>query len=589
MSQTPDRARSLLRSAAVPLLWLGVAGASSPPSTASTGMHDILVRDGLIVDGSSGKPYVGSVVIDGDTISYVGPRTGFAARKIIDAKGKAVAPGFINMLSQAQESLLADGRGESDLVQGVTLEVLGEGESMGPWNDGMAKAAQDQEGDVRYPVTWRTLDQYLDTLEHRGISPNVTAVVGAATVRQNVLGEDDVQPTPAQLAQMQALTRQAMQEGAVAVGSALIYPPGSYAHRDELTALAKTAAECGGIYISHMRSEGQTFLEAVDETISIARQSGAPAEIYHLKAAGRANWDKLPEAIKRIDAARASGVRITADMYPYTAAATGLDASMPRWVMVGGLDAWIARLKDPTTRARLLAEMRNPPAGYESALVGAGADGTLLLSFKNEALKPYTGKTLAEVARIRGKSPEETALDMIIEDHSRIGVAYFLMSEDNLRREVVLPWMSFGSDGEAIAPEGAFLQSAAHPRAYGTFATVLGKYVRDEKLVSLQDAVRRLSAMPAANLALRDRGMLKAGFHADVVVFDPETIQPHSSYQRPHQLATGVSDVLVNGQFALADGRATGAHSGQVVRGRAWTGWKGGGCRASARDWSWVS
>jgi N-acyl-D-amino-acid deacylase len=563
-----------------------LTGAAAQPQPAAPKRHDVLIQGGTIYDGTGSKPYVGDVVIDGDKISYVGPPKAVTAKRVIDARGQAVSPGFINMLSGAEVSLLADGRGESDLFQGVTLEVTGEGTSMGPLSDAMAAQQQAHEGDIKYPVTWRSLGGYFDTLMQKGISPNIASMVGAATAREYVLGDDDVQPSPAQLDQMRGLVRQAMLDGALGVSSALIYAPGTFAKTPELAALATEAGKCGGIYITHMRSEGDDILNALNETIDIAKASGAPAEVYHLKVAGKANWPKLPAVLAKIEDARAAGIRISANMYPYTAAATGFDASMPHWVLDGGLDAWIARMKDPAVRARLVTEMRNPD--YESALAFAGPEGTLLLGFKNPKLKPLAGKTLAEVAKMRGESPEDTVIDLVIEDGSRIGVAYTLMSEDNVRKEIVLPWMSFDSDGAAAAPEGVFLKSMEHPRSYGTFAKVLAKYVRDEKLVTLSDAIHRLAALPAANLSLKGRGLLKAGYFADVVVFNPNTIQDHATYTDPQQLATGVSYVLVNGDLALDDGKATGAHTGRVVRGRAWSGYKDGGCRSAASDWSWV-
>jgi N-acyl-D-amino-acid deacylase len=560
--------------------------ALSGTARAAPVLHDILIRGGTIYDGTGGKPYVGDVVVDGDKITYVGPPEATQAKRVVDAHGEAVSPGSINMLSQAEESLLADGRGESDLFQGVTLEVTGEGESMGPITDAIAAREQAQEGDIKYPITWRSLGGYLDTLVRKGISPNIASMVGAGSLREYVLGDSDVQPTPAQLDKMRALARQAMLEGAVGVSSALIYVPDTFAKTPELAALATEVGKCGGIYITHMRSEGADILGAIDETIAIAKASGAPAEIYHFKLAGAPNWPKFQSAVSKIEAARASGIRITSNMYPYTAAATGLNASMPHWVMDGGLDAWIKRMKDPATRARLVHEMQNPD--YESALAAAGPEGTLLLGFKTPKLKPLAGKTLAEVAKARGESPEETVIDLVIEDGSDVGVAYTLMSEDNLRKEVVLPWMSFNSDEAATAPEGVFLESLQHPRGYGTFAKVLAKYVRDEKLVPLADAIHRLSGLPAANLSLKGRGLLKPGYFADVVIFDPATIQDHATYVKAQQLATGVRYVFVNGGLALDNGKATGAHTGRVVHGRAWTGYSDGGCRNSAKDWAWA-
>jgi N-acyl-D-amino-acid deacylase len=562
----------------------GWAAAAAP--TAGGASYDVLISGASVYDGSGGEPFVGEVAITGDRIAYVGPKAPGSARERLDAHGRAVAPGFVNMLAHPEESLLADGRALSDLRQGVTLEVLGE-DSMGPLSPRMRELGVQRQGDIHYAIDWTTLGEYLDKLERRGIAPNVASYVGAGTVRNYVLGERDVQPTAAQLEQMRGLVRQAMEQGALGVTTALIYSPNEYARTPELIALASESARCGGLYSVHMRSEGDRLLEGLQETIEIARASGGPAEIYHLKAAGKRNWSKLDALIGAVEAARRSGVRITADMYVYTAGATGLDAAMPPWVQDGGLEAWIARLKDPQVRPRVLADMRDPAPQWENLYGAAGAAGTLLLAFKNPALKPLTGKTLAEVARTRGVSPEDAAIDLVIEDGSRVGVAYFLMSEDNVRREVALPWVSFDSDEEAPAPEGVFLKSSHHPRAYGNFARVLARYVRDEHVITLQEAVRKLAAFPADTLSLTGRGRLKAGYFADVVVFDPATIQDHSTYERPQQLATGVDEVWVNGVRALRHGEATGAASGRAVRGRAWSG-AGGGCRARAQDWTWV-
>lgn len=549
--------------------------------------HDIVIRNGLIYDGSGAAPYRGMIAIDGDRIAYVGANRKLAGRTEIDAKGQAIAPGFINMLAHPEESLFADGRALSDLKQGVTLEVMGE-DSMGPIDPAGAARLRESQGDIKYPVTWSTLGEYLSTLERRGIAPNVASFVGAATARIFVLGEGDVQPTPAQLDQMRAQVRKAMEEGAVGLTTALIYAPATFSKTPELIALAQESARCGGIYTAHMRSEGDRIEAGLRETIDIARASGAPAEIYHLKLAGKDNWTKREPLIAAIEQARAQGVRISANMYTYTAAATGLDAAMPSWVQAGGYAAWSARLKDPATRAKVVAEMREPhPATWENLYGAAGPAGTLLLAFKNPALKPLAGKTLGEVARERGVSPEDAAIDLVIEDGSRVGVAYSLMSEEDVRRLVALPWVSFGSDEAGDAPEGVFLKSNAHPRAYGNFARVFAKYVRQDHALSVAAAVRKLATLPADNLSLKDRGRLKAGAFADVVVFDPDTIADHATFEKPHQLATGVSYVLVNGKLALRDGEPTGAPTGRVVRGRAWTGAAGGGCRRSAADWSW--
>lgn len=568
------------------LCFLSATVLSAGASAAVAEMHDIVIKNGEIFDGSGGAAFAGDVAIDGDRIAYVGRRAGLHGRTVIDAKGQAVAPGFINMLAHPEESLLADGRALSDLRQGVTLEVMGE-DSMGPLTPTMKRLLRERQVDIHFDVDWTTLGDYLQGLQTRGIAINVASFVGAGTVRVNVLGERDIQPTPAQLGQMRTLVRQAMEEGALGVTTALIYSPNGYAKMPELEALASESARCGGMYIAHIRSEGTHLLEAAQETIDIARASGAPAEIYHLKAAGKANWGKLDSLVSLIDRTRTSGIRITADMYTYTAGATGLDAAMPLWVQDGGLETWINRLKDPAVRSRVIAEMRDPHPSWENLYGAAGAGGTLLLAFKNPKLKPLTGKTLAEVARMRGVSPEDTVVDLVIEDGTRVGVAYFLMSEDNVRRQTALPWITFGSDEAAPAPEGTFLKSNPHPRAYGNFARLLAKYVREEHALSLPEAIRKLSAQPARNLSLADRGMLKPGYFADIVIFDPKTIQDHATYAQPHQLATGVGYVLVNGRLALKEGTATGAPTGRVVRGRAWTGGTGGGCRAKSSDWIW--
>jgi N-acyl-D-amino-acid deacylase len=564
-----------------------IAALTFAPAAAKAPAHDTVIRNGIIYDGSGKPPVHGDVAIDGDRISYVGPHAPGYGKVEFDAKGKAVAPGFINMLAHPEVSLLADGRALSDLRQGVTLEVMGE-ISMGPLNERMKAEAVRDQADIHFDVDWTTLGEYLTKLERRGISPNVASFVGAPTVRDYVLGEDDVTPTPDQLAKMRSLVHDAMEEGALGVTTALIYNPATYAKTPELVALAQESARCGGMYIAHIRSEGDRLLESVGETIEIARASGAPAEIYHLKAAGQSNWGKLDDLIRTVEAARAGGTRITADMYTYTAGATGLDAGMPPWVQEGGIEKWVARLKDPAVRERVAAEMRSPKTSWENLLQKAGAKGTLLLAFKTAALKPLTGKTLDEVATIRGVSPEEAAMQLVVEDGTRIEVAYFLMSEDNVRRQVALPWVSFGSDAEAPAPEGVFLESSTHPRAYGNFTRLLAEYVRHDKVLPLEEAIRKLTAFPAETLSIPDRGRLRKGYYADVVVFDPATVQDHATYDRPHQLSTGVDDVWVNGVRALQGGEATRAPSGRFVRGRAWRNAASGGCRATAADWTWT-
>jgi N-acyl-D-amino-acid deacylase len=576
--------RYIVLTAAVVSSFLGLPGAVAAATAAAD--HDTIIRNGVIYDGSGDKPFVGDLSIDGDRISYVGAHAPGHGRTEVNANGKAIAPGFVNMLAHPEESLMVDGRALSDLRQGVTLEVMGE-ISMGPLNDNLKSFFKKFQTDIHYDIDWTTLGQYLTKLERQGIAPNIASFVSAGTIRQYVLGEDNVQPNAAQLAQMRQLVHQAMEEGALGVTTALIYNPAVYAKTPELVALAQESARCGGMYIAHMRSEGDRLIEAIQETVQIARESGAPAEIYHLKVAGKSNWGKLDEAIRTVESARASGTRITADMYVYTAGATGLDASMPSWVQEGGIDKWIARLKDPAIRARVAAEMRKPAADWENLYYAAGPDGLLLLEFKNPALKPLTGKTLAQIARLRHQSPEDTAMDLVIEDGTRVGTAYFLMSEDNIKREVALSWVSFGSDAAAPAPEGVFLLSSEHPRAYGNFARVLSKYVREDQVISLQQAVRKLTSLPADNLSLANRGRLRAGNFADVVLFDPKTIEDHSTYEKPHQLATGVQDVWVNGVMALKDGEATRQWSGRALRGRAWTGAPQGGCRSSSKQWTW--
>jgi len=547
-------------------------------SAAPPADYAILIHGGTIYDGTGRDPYVGDVALKGDKIAYVGPHAPGTAARTVDATGKAVSPGFVNMLSWATESLIADGRGVSDTVQGVTLEVMGEGDSMGPWNDEMKRLDLKRQGDIKYPIRWTTLGQYLEYLQKKGITPNVASFVGATTVRVHELGEKDVDPTPAQLDRMRALVRQAMKEGALGVGSSLIYAPATYAETPELTAITTEAGKCGGMYISHMRSEGNKLLEAIDELVQISKDSGAPAEIYHFKQGGEPNWGKLDAAIAKVEAARAAGQRITADMYMYPAGATGLDAAMPTWVQSGGLEAWTKRLKDPATRARLVKEMRTPSNDWENLLLLSGSpDRVLLIAFKNPKLKPLTGKTLAEVARMRGKSPEETAMDLVIEDGSRVGTVYFLMSEDNIKKEAGLKWMGLGSDEASEIPEGVFLKSSSHPRAYGNTARFLGHYVRDERATTLQDAIRRLTSQPATNLGIRNRGYLAQGYYGDVVIFDPAQIQDHATFEKPKQLATGVDDVFINGTQVLKDGKHTGAKPGRFVRGPGWTGWPGGG------------
>lgn len=545
----------------------------APLSQAAAPSYDVIIRGGTVYDGSGAPGRVTDVAIEDDRIVRVGDLARATASTEIDARGLAVAPGFINMLSWATESLIEDGRGVADLLQGVTLEVFGEGSSMGPLNAAMKKEAVEQMGDIKYDIRWTTLGEYLDHLAKRGVSPNVASFIGATTVRVHELGYADRAPTPAELERMQALVSRAMEEGALGVGSSLIYAPAFYASTGELIALAKAAAAYGGSYISHMRSEGTRLLESVDELMRIAREAGVPAEIYHLKAAGRDNWGKLPAVISKVDSARTAGLDIRANMYNYTAGATGLDAAMPPWVQEGGYNEWAKRLKDPAIRTRVAAEMRTPTDKWENFFTAAGTpDRIILVGFRNDSLKALTGKTLAEVARMRGKSPEETAMDLVIEDGSRVGTVYFLMSEDNVRRQVAIPWVSFGSDAEAPAAEGVFLKSNPHPRAYGNVARLLGRYVRDEKIIPLEEAVRRLTWMPARNLRIASRGALTPGYFADVAIFDPAAIIDHATFEKPHQYSTGMVHVFVNGVRVVKDGKHTGAKPGRVVRGPGWKG-----------------
>lgn len=535
--------------------------------------YDVIIRNGAIYDGSGSAPYTGDVAISRGRIVALGELARSRAITEIDAAGLAVAPGFINMLSWATESLIADGRSLGDIRQGITLEVFGEGVSMGPINETMRREDLADQADIRFDIDWTTLDQYMQSLVRRGVSPNVASFVGATTVRVHVLGYENRRPSRAELEQMRALVRQAMEQGAMGVGSSLIYAPAFYADTRELVELCKVAAQYGGMYITHMRSEGNRLLQGIDEVITVARDAGIAAEIYHLKAMGQRNWATLDQAIAKIEQARADGLRITADMYTYTAGATGLDACIPPWAHAGGRGAMVRRIRDPATRRRILQEMATPSDDWENLLLAAGsADRVLLVGFKSQALKALTGRTLAEVAAARRKSPEETILDLVVEDGSRVGAVYFMMSEENVRKQIAYPWVSFGSDAASMAPEGVFLKSSTHPRAYGNVARLLGKYVRDEKVIPLQEAIRRLTALPAANLKLKNRGRLAKNYFADIVIFDPKTIQDHATFQKPHQLATGVIHVFVNGVQVLENGQHTGATPGEVIRGPGWKG-----------------
>ncbi len=559
--------------------------ACSPPD------YDVILRGGTVYDGSGDAPVRADVGIRADTIAAVGDLSAASGATEIDAEGLAVAPGFINMLSWATNALIIDGRSQSDIRQGVTLEVFGEGWSMGPLNDAMKRERlRDAVSDLgaldavaeRLGVEatgdtltwpWTTLGDYLNFLEQKGVAPNVASFVGATTVRIHEMGYADRAPTPDELERMRGLVRQAMDEGALGVGSSLIYAPAFYADTDELIALAAVAAEDDGMYISHLRSEGNRLLEALDELITIAREADIQSEVYHLKAAGQANWDKLGPAIERIEAARDAGLGVAANMYTYTAGSTGLNAAMPPWVQEGGFAAWRQRLQDPAIRARVAGAMETPTDAWENLYLAAGADNVLLTGFRTDSLRPLIGQTLAEVADERGTTPAETAMDLVVADSSRVNVVYFLMSEENVQRQIALPWMTFGSDAGSMATEGVFLESNTHPRAYGNFARLLGTYVREERVIPLEEAIHRLTALPAERLNIRHRGRLEPGYFADLALFDPGAIQDHATYEDPHQYATGMRHVIVNGTPVLRDGEPTGATPGRFVRGPGWTGW----------------
>ncbi|MFM9074761.1 MAG: N-acyl-D-amino-acid deacylase family protein [Bacteroidota bacterium] len=539
--------------------------------------YDVIIRGGTVYDGTGASGLRADVGINADTVAFIGDLSAAKAAKEIDATGKAVTPGFINMLSWAVTSLILDGNGESDIRQGVTLEVFGEGQSLGPINDKMKEEMQQsmkRSPEYAFDVNWTTLGQYLDSLTARGVSPNVASFIGATTVRIHELGEADRAPSPEELERMRGLVKVAMEEGALGVGSSLIYAPAFYASTEELIELCKVAAGYGGMYITHMRSEGNSIEKAVAETIRISREAGLPAEIYHFKFSGKDNWKKVDDVVAMIEAARKEGLRITADMYTYPAGATGLDAAMPPWIQEGGLHQWIARMKDPVTRARALKDMRTPTNDWENLMrLADGPDKVLLLEFSNDSLaKMYTGKTLAEVSKRHGKSPEETAMDLVIADSTRVGTAYFLMNEDNISKQFALPWVSLGSDAGAPATTPLFTKSSEHPRAYGNFARFLAKYVREEKVMPLEEGIHRLSGLPASNLGIRKRGTLAVGNFADVNVFDPAVVQDHATFDKPHQYSTGMSHVFVNGVQVLKDGEHTNARPGRVVRGPGYKG-----------------
>ncbi|MGE0885836.1 MAG: amidohydrolase family protein [Blastocatellales bacterium] len=530
--------------------------------------YDLLIKNGTVYDGSGGRPRQADLLIRGDKIVAVGDFKNARAKTVVDAAGFAVAPGFINMLSWAVDDLVVDGRSMGDIKQGVTTEIFGEGSSMGPLNEEMRRRAEAEQGDLKYKIEWTTLAEYLQFLERRGVSCNVASYIGATTIREHVIGLEDKKATPEQLDQMRKLVRQEMKAGALGIGSSLIYAPAFYASTEELIEMCKVAAEYKGKYISHMRSEGNRLIEAIEELIRIAREAKIPAEIYHLKAAGKSNWPKMDAAIALIEKARKQGLKITADMYTYPAGSTGLDAAMPPWVLDGGYEAAFKRLKDPATRKKIAEEIMTPSDKWENLFLAAGsADRVLLVGFKTDNLKKYTGKTLAEVAKLRGEEVTDTIMNLVVEDQSRVGTVYFMMSEENIKKQIKLPWVSFGSDAGSMATEGVFLKSSTHPRAYGNFARLLGKYVREEKVISLEEAVRRLTSLPATNLGLDRRGLLKGGYFADVVIFDAKTIADRGTFEQPHQYAIGMQHVFVNGQQVLKDGQHTGTKPGRALWG----------------------
>lgn len=535
--------------------------------------YDLIIKNGLLFDGNGTTPILADIAIKNDTIAFIG-NLGFQfdiqSVTVIDAKGMAVAPGFVNMLSWSTESLIEDGRSIGEIMQGVTLEVMGEGDSMGPITEAMKVDAKKSQGNIKYDIPWNTLGGYLTYLEKRGVSTNVASFVGASTVRAMELGYANRPPKPDELERMKKHVKLAMEEGAMGVASALIYTPGTYSDTHELIELSKVASEYGGTYISHLRSEGNKLEEATDELIRIAKEANIHAEIYHLKAAGKNNWYKIDKVIAKIDSARKAGINVTADMYNYIAGATGLDAAMPPWVQEGGFEQWSRRLQSGTIREQVGREMSSPQNDWENLCLAAGADKTLLIGFKQDSLRKYIGKTLAEVAAIKKKTWYETAMDLVVSDGSRVDVVYFLMSEENVKKQIRLPYMSFCSDAASMNPAGVFLKSSSHPRAYGNFARLLGKYVREEKVITLQEAIRKLTSLPCDNLKIQKRGRLAVGNYADIVIFDPNKIQDKATFEKPHQLSEGMIHVFVNGKQVVSNGQHTGVKSGRFVKGPGW-------------------
>ncbi|MCD6565876.1 MAG: D-aminoacylase [Bacteroidales bacterium] len=531
-----------------------ILGCSTPES------YDVIIRNGQIIDGTGSPSFIGDIGINADTITKIGTIKNATGQSEIDAQGLVVAPGFINMLSWATESLIEDGRSQSDIRQGVTLEVMGEGESMGPLNDWLKQEMKEAQQDIKFDIEWTTLSEYLEFLERKGVSTNITSFLGNASLRLNVMGYENRPPTKKEMDEMKDLTRQAMEGGAVGLSTALVYVPSGHANTEEIIELAKVVAEYDGMYISHIRDEESGLLNAMDELIAISREANIRSEIYHFKASGNENWHLMDQAIKLIENARNEGLKITTDMYMYNASSTGLNFSLPAWAKEGGHDVTMEMIAKPELKAKMIKEItfHVPP------------EKILLVGFKNKKLRHLIGKTLAEIATERGKSPEETVVNLIYEDDSRIQAVYFSMSEENIKKKIALPFMSFCSDAGSYATEGVFLNKSTHPRAYGSFARLLGKYVREEKIITLEEAIRKLSSQPAQNLRIKKRGMLKKGYFADIVIFDPDKILDNATFKQPHQYATGMIHVLVNGKQVLKDGEHTGALPGRVVRGPGW-------------------
>ena len=563
---------ALVASTAVLLVVRGEPAAHTLQAALTSGQPDrqytLIIANGTVYDGSGAPGRRADVGIRDDRIAAISDLATAASTERLDATGMAVAPGFINMLSWSTESLLVDGRSQGEIRQGVTTQIFGEGDSMGPLTEEMRKRRLEAQGDLKFDIPWTSLGDYLRHLEKKGVAQNVASFIGATTVREYVIGLEDRKPTPAQLDAMRALVRREMEDGALGIGSSLIYAPAFYATTEELIEMCKVAAQYDGKYISHMRSEGNRLIEAVEELLRIAREANIPAEIYHLKAAGARNWPKMDKVLAMVESARKAGLTITADMYMYPAGATGLDAAMPPSALDGGYEALFKRLQDPAYRKQLASEISTPTDQWENLYLAAGSpDRVLLVEFKNDTLKPLAGKTLAEVAKMRGKDPVETIMDLVLEDRSRVGTVYFMMSEQNVTKQIRKPWVSLGSDAASMATEGVFLKSSAHPRAYGNFARLLGKYVREEKAITLADAVHRMSGLPATNLELDSRGFLRPGYFADVAVFDPATIADRATFEKPHQYAVGMKHVLVNGRQVLKDGEHTGATPGRALWG----------------------